>query len=131
MLQALSGEKCLCHIDAVPDNFLLSEKGVWLIDWEYAGICDPFADLAAFCVYSGYDKEAIQSITEEYMGGYDSGALCKVYGYCAVCGLMWALWSEYKGQYGVNYNGYAIKQYKYARKFAPLALEIYRKEVNR
>ena len=38
---------------------------------------------------------------------------------------------QYKGQYGVNYNGYAIKQNKYARKFAPLALEIYRKEVNR
>lgn len=39
-IEKYAGEKVLTHIDAVPDNFLFSEKDgqedVRLIDWEYA-----------------------------------------------------------------------------------------------
>lgn len=53
---------CLCHIDAVPDNFLFvhdtnGAEQIKLIDWEYAGMQDPHLDIAMFIIYAMYDRE--------------------------------------------------------------------------
>ncbi|MEO7386613.1 MAG: phosphotransferase [Gammaproteobacteria bacterium] len=38
---------CLCHNDPTPGNFIAGTgRPLRLIDWEYAGLCDPFFDLA-------------------------------------------------------------------------------------
>ena len=45
-LDRLDRKKTLCHIDSVCDNFLfLPDGGIRLIDWEYAGMCDPMIDV--------------------------------------------------------------------------------------
>ena len=64
-------KKCLCHIDAVPDNFLFDpnkdgELSLQLTDWEYAGMQDPHVDVAMFCIYSLYDKEKIDRVIDIY-----------------------------------------------------------------
>ena len=64
LLEKEAGEKCLCHIDSVADNFLLTEDGVRLIDWEYAGMNEPHIDVAMFCIYAGYDREKIDRIID-------------------------------------------------------------------
>lgn len=43
-------KKTLCHIDAIPDNFLLKGNDVFMIDWEYSGMQDPHIDIAMFCI---------------------------------------------------------------------------------
>lgn len=48
----------LCHIDAVPDNFLFvtgkdGSEEIKLTDWEYAGMQDPHLDVAMFIIYFG------------------------------------------------------------------------------
>ena len=46
-LDSMERPKCLCHIDANVDNFLFFEDGsVKLLDWEYAGMCDPVMDVS-------------------------------------------------------------------------------------
>ena len=45
----------LCHIDAVPDNFLFvtgkdGSEEIKLTDWEYAGMQDPHLDVAMFII---------------------------------------------------------------------------------
>ena len=51
-----AAERCLTHIDAVPDNFLFHPvsggERLQLTDWEYAGMQDPHVDIAMFCLYS-------------------------------------------------------------------------------
>ena len=47
-----------CHNDAVPENFVKSSDGtLYLIDWEYSGMNDPMADLAALFLESGFTGE--------------------------------------------------------------------------
>lgn len=57
---------CLCHIDSVCDNFLLSEEKAYLIDWEYAGMQDANVDIAMFAIYAMYDREQVDRLIDTY-----------------------------------------------------------------
>ncbi len=40
-----------CHNDLLSENFILAPDGkMWVIDWEYGGMTDPYFDLGDFCV---------------------------------------------------------------------------------
>ena len=40
-----------CHNDLLSENFILDADGkMWVIDWEYGGMTDPYFDLGDFCV---------------------------------------------------------------------------------
>lgn len=111
--------RTLTHIDAVPDNFLLSENGeIRLIDWEYAGMQDPNVDIAMFAVYSFYDRKQVERLIDAY---YPEGAprqvRLNIYCYMAVCGLLWSTWCEFKQQEGVEFGEYSLRQYRYAGEY--------------
>jgi thiamine kinase-like enzyme len=40
-----------CHNDLLNENFLQQEGKIYLLDWEYAGMGDPFFDLANFAAH--------------------------------------------------------------------------------
>lgn len=42
---------CPCHNDLLNENFLQQDGKIYLLDWEYAGMGDPFFDLANFAVH--------------------------------------------------------------------------------
>jgi len=111
----------LTHIDAVPDNFLITPDGIRLIDWEYAGMQDPDVDLAMFCIYSLYDQEQCDALIGAY---YEEGCpeetRVKIYAYIAACGLLWSNWCEFKRALGVEFGEYALRQYRYAKDFSRL-----------
>jgi thiamine kinase-like enzyme len=49
LLDRRGGERCLCHNDLLNANFLVEADGrLRIVDWEYAGMGDPFFDLANF-----------------------------------------------------------------------------------
>ena len=111
----------LCHIDAVPDNFLFSHDEIRLIDWEYAGMQDPHVDIAMFAIYSLYDKEKIDMLIDIYFEGMcDEIVRIKIYAYIAICGLLWSNWCEYKRMLGVEFGEYSIIQYQYAKEYSHL-----------
>lgn len=112
-------ERCLTHIDAVPDNFLFTSDGeIRLIDWEYAGMQDPHVDIAMFCIYSLYNREQIDKLIDIYFEGNCPEAVrTKIYCYVAACGLLWSNWCEYKRNLGVEFGEYSLRQYRYAKEY--------------
>lgn len=46
MSEPPEGEFCICHMDAVLANWLYTDTGLQLLDWEYAGLAHPLWDLA-------------------------------------------------------------------------------------
>lgn len=111
-------EFCLCHIDAVPDNFLFVGNDIHLIDWEYAGMQDPHVDIAMFGIYSLYNKEQMDNLIDFYFQVECSDAVrLKIYCYVAICGLLWSNWCEYKRMCGVEFGEYAFRQYQYAKDY--------------
>ncbi len=65
---AQSGVRCLCHNDVHHLNLMSDGTRLWLLDWEYAGIGDPFFDLAAVCCYHGYDQSLRDRLLLAYSG---------------------------------------------------------------
>ncbi len=108
----------LTHIDAVPDNFLLSREGIRLIDWEYAGMQDPHLDIAMFAVYSMYTREQVERLIDCYFPeGAGRPVRKKIYCYIAAAGLLWSNWCEYKRQLGVEFGEYSLRQYRFAKEY--------------
>ncbi len=114
--------RCLTHIDAVPDNFLiLPDHEVRLIDWEYAAMQDPHVDLAMFCIYSMYEKEQIDRLIDIYFENKCPEMVrLKIYCYISACGLLWSNWCEYKRSLGVEFGEYSLRQYHYAKEYYSL-----------
>lgn len=124
-LDKLPKEECLCHIDSVTDNFLIFDDQPYLIDWEYAGMCDPPIDIAMFSIYANYSKEEIDQLMHTYYGEEPTELnRFKVYAYAAIGGLLWSVWCEYKNQFGATFGDYAVKQYRYARDFHKYAMKV-------
>lgn len=129
-LDSLKKDCVLTHVDAVPDNFLFvthpdGEK-IHLIDWEYAGMCDPHLDIAMFVVYAGYDIKMLHQLMDWYFeGSWDMETELKLYCYVALSGLLWSNWCEYKKSLGVDFGDYARMQYRYASEFSALFHEKY------
>ena len=117
-MEAHAGEKVLTHIDAVPDNFLLTGDDIRLIDWEYAGEQDPHVDIAMFAIYALYDRAQIDALIDAYFPeGCPGETRLKIYCYVAACGMLWSNWCEYKRQLGVEFGEYSLRQYRYAKDF--------------
>lgn len=126
-VKANQAEKVLTHIDAVPDNFLISnndgQECIQLIDWEYAGMQDPHIDIAMFCIYSLYEsKDEVDKVIDLYFGNKcDAKTKIKIYCYVSICGLLWSNWCEYKRQLGIEFGEYSLRQYRYAKEYFKIA----------
>lgn len=119
-IDSLDKEECLTHIDAVAENFLISKDSddIKLIDWEYAGMCDPHVDIAMFCTMAMYDKEDIDKTIDCYFDSdCDNETRLKIYCYIAIAGLLWSNWCEYEIQRGTEFGEYSLCQYRYAKEY--------------
>jgi len=63
-----------CHNDLLNANFIDDGERLVIVDWEYAGMGDPFFDLANFAVNNGLDGEGEAELLEAY-GSADVQAL--------------------------------------------------------
>src|SRR5207247_8277664 len=63
-----------CHNDLLAANFIDDGQRLWIVDWEYAGMGDPYFDLANFAVNNGLDDEGQRTLLDAYGGG-DPAAL--------------------------------------------------------
>ena len=62
------GASALCHNDPVCGNILEGEDGPVLIDWEYAGIGDPYFDLAVVVQHHDVAPVAARDFLHAYLG---------------------------------------------------------------
>lgn len=117
-INTLKVKKCLCHIDAVSDNFLFDEyDNIYLIDWEYASNQDPHIDIAMFVIYSMLDEKQIDKVIHYYDENCSKEDFIKIYAYIAISGLIWSNWCEYKLGLGTEFGIYSVKQYRYAKDY--------------
>jgi len=117
----------LTHMDAVPDNFLLVDGGIRLIDWEYSAMQDPLVDIALFALHSMYGSEQLDSLLDSYFTeGCPYEARVKVYCYMAACGLMNSNWCGYMSLLGGQLGEYSRRQYDYARQYCETAVKLTR-----
>jgi thiamine kinase-like enzyme len=65
---------CPCHNDLLNANFIAEGDRLWIVDWEYAGMGDPYFDLGNFAVNHELDADGEQRLLEAY-GGKDGEAL--------------------------------------------------------
>jgi len=57
-----------CHNDLLNANFLWNDERLYIVDWEYAGMGDPFFDLANFSINHELDEDARGDLLEAYFG---------------------------------------------------------------
>ena len=57
-----------CHDDLLAANFLQGRDRVVIVDWEYAGMGDPFFDLGNFAVNNELDDADAERLLEAYFG---------------------------------------------------------------
>ena len=119
IIENLVKDWTLCHIDAVCDNFLVTEnQDVYLIDFEYAAMQDPDLDVAMFIVYSLFDRQEIDRIIDIYFENQVTLLKrYKIYSYIAMVGLLWSNWCEAKQDTELLNSSYAQQQYNYAKTF--------------
>ena len=119
VLDKMKSQTCLCHIDSVADNFIITaDNRVKLIDWEYAGMAEPIIDIAMCAIYSYYTKEEADALLESYLKRQPTACeYKKLYAYMALSGYLWALWTVYKSNIGEEFGEYSLKMYRYAKDF--------------
>ncbi len=59
---------CLCHNDLLNSNLLRTTDGVRIVDWEYAGMGDPFFDLGNLAVNHGFGEQQEVALLRYYFG---------------------------------------------------------------
>jgi thiamine kinase-like enzyme len=57
-----------CHNDLLASNFIDDGDIIWIIDWEYAGMGDPFFDLGNFAVNQSLDIARCELLLRYYCG---------------------------------------------------------------
>ena len=105
-----------CHNDAVPENFIKATDGtIYLIDWEYSGMNDPMADLAALFLESEFSKENQDYILTKYFdGNIPDNAYEKILCYQILWDYLWAQWTVIKEAKGDDFGTYGRDRYQRA-----------------
>ena len=82
-----------CHCDPLCENFLDSGERMWIVDWEYSGMNDPFWDLGDLSVEAGLSAAQDRELMHAYCGGEpDKSEIGRMVIYKAMCDLLWTLW---------------------------------------
>jgi thiamine kinase-like enzyme len=67
-----------CHNDLLAANLLDDGQAVWIIDWEYGGMGDPFFDLGNFAVNQGLSDADVEVLLRAYCGAVRGGDLAQL-----------------------------------------------------
>jgi thiamine kinase-like enzyme len=83
-----------CHNDLLSENFIVDAGGkMWLIDWEYGGMTDPYFDLGDFVMEHAFTRDEQRLIIEAYCGHMDEGRFGRMMLYKVVTGVWWGVWA--------------------------------------
>ncbi len=92
-LDAAPLELAPCHCDPLCENFLDDGQRMWIVDWEYSGMNDPWWDLGDLSVEAGFDAAQDAELLGAYCGGAPPAwAVGRTVIYKAMCDLLWTLW---------------------------------------
>ncbi len=83
-----------CHNDLLSENFIIDADGkMWIIDWEYGGMTDPYFDLGDFVMEHPFSRDEERLIVETYCGEMDERYFGRLMLYKALSGVWWGVWA--------------------------------------
>ena len=116
-LNEIGVKLCACHNDGVPENFLRSGNRMYLIDWEYSGMNDPIADLAALFLESEFSQENQNYILNSYFEHIiPSDTQERILIYQILWDYLWAQWTVIKESKGDDFGAYGRMRFERALK---------------
>ena len=119
-------EPCLCHNDFYNTNFLVSDEGMYLIDWEYSAMSDYASDLGVFICCSDYDEDEADRVLETYFQRPLTAAEYRhCIAYVALAAYHWFIWALYKEATGDPVGEWLYLWYRYAKTYSVKALPLY------
>ena len=130
LAEADGAPKCLTHNDFFNLNLLYGEDGTLsLIDWEYAGMSDFASDYGTFVVTCMLDDAEAERALELYYGRKPTLEEKRHnFVFVGLAGWCWYIWSLQKESEGDFVGEWLYIYYKYAKKYLPLAISMYKKQ---
>jgi thiamine kinase-like enzyme len=106
-----------CHNDVLSENFILDKSGkMWLLDWEYCGMNDPFFDLGDFAVEHPLSRRQEESIMLTYCGERQPHRLYRILLHKLTADLWWSLWAMIQNEISnLDFDYYRYGLGRYAR----------------
>lgn len=118
--------KCLTHGDCRDENFLINDKEIHLIDWEYAGYGDPGFDIGSYVCGGDHSEEEVDRILFTYFGHKPSVKEQRhFYAYIAITGFFYMHWTMYKESQGQIIGYLKPLWYHFAKEYSKKALPLY------
>jgi CTP:phosphocholine cytidylyltransferase-like protein/thiamine kinase-like enzyme len=116
-----------CHNDTYEPNFLAtSDRKLYLIDWEYAGLNYAANDLACFFCRYEYTNEDVERFLYAYFQRKPSEDEHRFFiAYIALCAFYWMSWGLYKGSVGDDDGFFFLPAYRNFQRYIDVALTLY------
>jgi thiamine kinase-like enzyme len=100
-----------CHNDLLNANFIDDGERLWLVDWEYAGMGDPFFDLGNFAVNHELDAEGEGALLSAY-GSDDLEALVLMRFMSDFREAMWGIVQQGISELDFDFGAYAEEHFE-------------------
>jgi thiamine kinase-like enzyme len=83
-----------CHNDLLSENFIIDADGkMWIIDWEYGGMTDPYFDLGDFVMEHPFSREEERLIIAAYCSEMNEGRFGRMMLHKSVSAVWWSVWA--------------------------------------
>jgi thiamine kinase-like enzyme len=100
-----------CHNDLLNANFIADDDRLWIVDWEYAGMGDPYFDLGNFAVNHELDEEGERTLLAAY-GSDDADALTLMRFMSDFREAMWGVVQQAISELDFDFAGYADRHFE-------------------
>ncbi|MGZ4280542.1 MAG: phosphotransferase [Gaiellaceae bacterium] len=100
-----------CHNDLLAANFINDGSRLWIVDWEYAGMGDPYFDLGNFAVNNGLDEAAEARFLAAY-GADDADGFVLVRFMSDFREAMWGVVQQALSELDVDFVAYAAEHFE-------------------
>ena len=100
-----------CHNDLLAANFISDGTQLWIVDWEYAGMGDPYFDLANFAVNNGLDEFSERRLLAAY-GAEDPDAFVLMRFMSDFREAMWGVVQQALSELDFDFRGYATEHFE-------------------
>ncbi len=110
-----------CHNDLLNANFLDDRERIRIVDWEYAGMGDPFFDLANFSINHELDEDGRRTFLAAYAGEADDADLVALDLMRFMSDFREAMWGVVQSavsELDFDFPGYAAEHFERLRRTA-------------
>jgi thiamine kinase-like enzyme len=104
-----------CHNDLLAANFIRTDEGIVIVDWEYAGMGDRYFDLANFAINNGLGEGDQARLLDAYWGDPPEEALVDLRRMMVMSDFREAMWGVVQSTVSdldFDFDAYATKHFE-------------------